>query len=77
LSGDPGWQFCRPGEVGPVIAGSGANGFFCVADDEGIGELVEHAVSSMRSRKEQSAHLLKKEFLSITIADSFFAMYKK
>src|SRR5258708_3927295 len=47
--GDGGWQFFRPGAVGPMIVGAGVD--FCAAGGAGVGELVEHAVSSVRSRK--------------------------
>jgi len=56
--GDGGRQFFGPGAVGPVIAG------------EGVGELVEHAVSTMRSRKRQRDCTFTKWFLPNDIADA-------
>ena len=68
--GDAGWQFFRPGAVGPVIASEGVGVDVCLAGREGVGELVEHAVSTMRSRKRQRACTLTKWFLPNDIADA-------
>src|SRR5260221_799490 len=56
--GDGGRQSFRPGTVGPVIAG------------EGVRQLVEHAVSTMRSRKRQRECTFTKWFLPNNIADA-------
>jgi hypothetical protein len=51
--GDAGWQCFRPGALGPVIVCEGTGVGLCAAGRTGLGELVEHAVNSVRSRKKQ------------------------
>jgi len=68
--GDAGWQFFRPGAVGPVMIGESTGVRFCAAGGEDVGELVEHAVNRVRSSKRQRERHLTTRFLPDDIADS-------
>jgi len=91
--GDAGWQFFRPGVVGPVIvgestgvrfcavglvtAGESTGVRFCAAGGEDVGELVEHAVNRVTSRKRQKEQQLTLWFLPDDIADSSLAVHRE
>jgi hypothetical protein len=75
--GDAGWQFLRPGAVGPVILGESAGVGFCAAGGDDVGELVEHAVKNVRSRQRQRELHLTKGLLPIDIADSSLGVHNE
>lgn len=75
--GDAGWQFFRPGAVGPVIAGESTGVGFCAAGGEDVGELVEHAAKSVISSKRQRERHLTKWFLPDDIADSSLVVHSE
>jgi hypothetical protein len=67
--GDAGWQFFRPGAVGPVIVGESTGVGFCAAGDAGVDKLVEHAVNRVISSKRQRERHFTTWFLADDIAD--------
>jgi hypothetical protein len=91
--GDAGWQFFRPGAVGPVIVGESTGvGFcavglvtagesvgvgFCAAGDAGVDKLVEHAVNRVISSKRQRERHFTTWFLADGIADSSLEVHRE
>ena len=75
--GDAGWQCFRPGALGPVIVGEGTGVGLCAAGRTGLGELVEHAVNSVRSRKKQRERQLIQWFWPTNIADSSLVIHSE